>query len=275
MKNTLLRFLLFITINIVLLSYYSLSNTNITVRDTVFDRLSTHTIPVYANFDSSNILKLDITFIYNSNIIDIQSIKSDNNTVINCTQPTITKKFDKLDSATIEIKCDSIISTNTILCYFEIEALVCPDSIGYICPSNLIINDTLQKNPTLVSGKIQIPPTFTNKDYPEGLGYNYPNPFYYSTDFHFSINRSTKVEFTIFSLSGRDLFNNLSLGKECILKKITDQGYIYISTLDSALERGNYILTFTPIFMEFPTGLYFFNLKTENNSYNNNFMFIK
>lgn len=266
---------------VIILGFYffynvSFAQSNVSVPDTVIPRGKIYTIPITGSIGQSGISNIKITLLYNARVIDIKSALGADIFIMNCNTPILSiPNLTNIDSATIDISCDSITFSNSgTICQINVEGLASSDSMTTVTPIAMYENNILNTSATLNSGTIKVPGAPVYQRFPEGLGQNYPNPFAGYTFFPISIEKPTKVEFKIFSNEGAVVLSDDDNYETFLLYKITSTGDIKINRFEDVLEKGSYKLTFIPD-AELASGSYFLVMLTDNGVYNKRFLYLK
>ena len=82
---------------------------------------------------------------------------------------------------------------------------------------------------------------------------NFPNPFNPSTEIKFLLNKNSKVELKIYNLSGIEITKLIS----------------------KFFNKGEYSIKFDPMSLHLSSGIYFYNLETENSSESKKMLYIR
>jgi hypothetical protein len=234
-------------------------------------------LTVYGNIDLANIKSLEITFEFNALNLEIKSAYANSSFIMKCPTPITNYNKDDLTKSTVTIFCNDIQNINNgIICKLIVEALAGPDSITYLTPKSIKINDSLIDDANLTRGIIKIHGENVTQQYPEGIGRNYPNPFNEITTFPLSINYKTKVAFKIYANDGRFILSNDEANDMMELSFFDNKrNEIPITDLNSDLNRGNYILRLKPDYMQFASGMYYLIMIIDNKVYHRNFIYFK
>ena len=276
MKFSNQRNCIFFFLPIFILSYFHLfSQTTILIPDTLIPRGKIYHINISGSINQNPINNLKLTFLFDSRIIDIKSVTSSPNSVIKCNPPVYNFNYDKTDSATLEINCDNVQNiSNGIICSFDIEGLVGPDSVAYLNPTGVFINGIQDSNAIFKKGLIAVPGVPIFQKYIERLGQNYPNPFNATSFFPFTIENSAKVKFLIYSSYGQLISSSDKNDGTMIVLMSTKNGNKIINNLDNKLNEGDYLLQYSPS-LKLSSGVYFLDMITDFGVYNTGFIFQK
>lgn len=256
--------------------YAAKSQITVSVPDTAIPAGSVYKIPVKAKIDSDTIRTLTLVFTYNSHIIYVKRVGAGGNYLMKCDTPQTKYNYFDLTSVDLEIKCDSLNKPQkdtSEICFLEIEGLTYRDTTIKLELAKIIINgsNTIEKNEFV--SNITVNSIGVIQAYPEGLSYNFPNPFFGKTTFPFSINEPTKVDFKVFSLIGIQCLSSDNLEKNMIIYKRTKNGNVRINNLKDPLTQGSYLLEVYPSW-ELYFGVYYMIMETENNVYSRTFVYV-
>ncbi|MBI5326251.1 MAG: hypothetical protein HZB41_13435 [Ignavibacteriae bacterium] len=265
-----------VILGIISTCYISYSQTNVTVPDTVIPRGEVYSIPINGSLDQVNKKSIKIKLRYNARVIYIKSVKGSDNTIMNCLTPKLgNPDYSDISKTTVEISCDSISSSNSgIFCFIDVEGLAGPDTLTYLVPVAIYINDVQDSTAVFDGGQIKVPGDLVYQRFPEGIGQNYPNPFASYTFFPVVIDKLTKVNFKLYTNNGSEVSSINNKSETLELYKKTGTGEVKVNFDDEILDRGNYVLHFIPD-AEFANGSYFLVMKTVNGIYNIRFLYIK
>ena len=256
--------------------YVSFAQSLVSVPDTIIPRGQIYSIPITGIIEQSNVNSIRIKFQYNARVIDIKSASGADYYIMKCQTPNLSNpNFSNIDTATIDISCDSLSSIkNGVICIIDVEGLAGSDSLTMLTPIAIYENGILNSTATLKGGTIKVPGAPVYQRYPEGLGQNYPNPFSGYTFFPISIEKATKVEFKIFANDGGEVFSDDFNYESLQLYKVTNTGNVKINRFEDVLEKGSYSLTFIPD-AGLASGSYFLVMLTDNGIYNKRFLYLK
>lgn len=245
--------------------------------DTTLFRGNQAEIPIYGSVNKSNIKSIEITFEYNALNLDIKSVYGNTDFAMKCLTLVSNNNMIDLINSKFTVFCNDVQNvSNGIICKIIVEGLAGPDSVTFLTPKSIKINDTIVSDVILQEGKIRIPGEPVDQQYPEGIGKNYPNPFNESTTFPLSINYKTMVSFNIYTTDGRFILSN-EYANDMLELSFFDNRHnkIPITNLKSPLERGNYELRLNPDHMRFASGEYYLIMITEDKVYHRNFIYLK
>lgn len=254
----------------------AVSKVTVSIPDTAIVRGSIYNIAVKSTSLNpvNNNIKLILSF--NAYLLDIKGVTGGPTYAMRCTSPNMTLNFTKLDSAVVEISCDDVLPINDgIICMLQIEALAGPDSTAYLYPQKIYLDGSEPNESSYIPGKFKIIGAPVYPTFPEGLEQNYPNPFDTYTKFPFNISKQTSVTFYIYNSLGMLLTSSDKNPKSIIIKQLTKEGEIIIENLQAKLEKGNYLLQYSPLITEFSSGKYFLLMRTEYGVYVTSFVCAK
>ena len=280
MNNKLHRGLKLIIISLITLFFFQFNFLNAKVKiiipDTTVRIGNKISLELIGDLDENNINSIEIMLDFNAYNLDIKSAKGDSNYVIKCLNPAYTIDMDNIINSKMDIFCDDIQTINNgVFCKLEIEALSGPDSVTKINVDYIKINGKTISDAEITAGNIKIIGESIIQNYPEGLGLNFPNPFFDKTKFQISISKSTKVEFQIYSIAGQFILSNKLEENMLKLSLVKSNQEIAITSLNELLSRGDYYLTLRPDRTRFASGEYYLLMSTDNGSYTTKFIYMK
>lgn len=257
-------------------SQFLYSEIKITINDTTLSRGKTSQIFIYGTVTDDNISKFKLILEYNTLNLYIHSASGAGTYSMKCANPTITTNLDDLTNSRVTITCNDIQKVeNGIICVLNVEGLAGPDSTSVIKLDSVFINDTYLEMSDKDSGLINVPGLSVIQKYPEGIGFNFPNPFYEDTKFPISIHELTNVKFKVYSLDGRFVFSNEQTIDMLELSFYKNNIEVPISNLNQKLDQGSYMLKLKPDNMQFAGGEYYLIMITDNGVYHRNFIYMK
>jgi len=252
------------------------SANTISINDTTLKRGEIAEILIYADINLDTAKSLTLFLNFNALDIDIKSVAGNENFIMQCLNPIYDIKMNKFTDAKLTINCNKLDFNNkNILCKLIVEPLSGPDSVTYIKIDSIKINDKIQNDYEFKNAEIKIPGEPVFQDFPEGIGNNYPNPFQDFTVFPVIINKETKVQFIVYSLTGEFIISNKDLNNMLEVTFYNNDFEIPIITLNEKLQRGYYKIKLKPDVNQFSSGVYFFIMMTDNKVYHKNFVFMK
>ncbi len=255
-----------------------LAQLSIEIADTTLQRGEDNKIllPVKINLPPGDINSVTIKFKYDARIIDISSVSGGTDYIMLSQAPDIKKSFSVLEEADITVSDNTIAPDNgNILCVFEIEGLAAEDSIAYIEPVELYIDNELKEEAELARATIKVTGDAIIRILPEGLGDNYPNPFYQNTRVIFNIKKETNVTFSLFSVIGEKVADSESSTEEIKFEFFTKDGTPLDVESNPRLQPGKYELLLTPLNWKFASGPYYLLLETGSGAYNKSILYHK
>jgi len=248
------------------------SQNSVTVRDTTIDRDKYYNIPVIGTLVNGNVTELSIEFVFNSRVIDIQKAEGSPLFAIKEENPLLTIDYTNPDSAIATITSNNVSGiSNGVICLLSIRGLVYSDSIAFINPINLLINGSnVEFNKE--TGHITVLGPSIYPDFPDYLGYGYPNPFNYQVRFDFSLEKSSSVTFELYNLAGL-LVTNSEDDDNQIFRVFTSLN-VPVNDLTS-LNEGSYYLLLTPRNYIHASGYYILIMKVGKKVFNTNIIYNK
>ncbi|MFC2129825.1 hypothetical protein ACFLSQ_00165 [Bacteroidota bacterium] len=254
----------------------SISQISIQIKDTTINRGVISEVPIFGTLLENNLNELEIVFEYNALNIHINSISGGNDNAMKCPEPEYDIDLTDLRKALLTVQCQDIMEVeNGIFCILHIEGLAGPDSINILQPAKLLINGEERNDVVFESGTIKVPGIPVIQSYPEGIGNNYPNPFYGETRFPLTIDEPTKVRFRIYTTDGKFVLSNEKQDDMLKLSFYKNDIEVPISNLNNKLEQGNYILELSPDNTQFASGGYYLIMITDNGVQHKNFIYLK
>jgi len=245
---------------------------SIEIEDTNVGRETYVDIPLIGTISAGTINSLRIEIIYDSRIIDISSAAGDASFAIREAEPGFTTDFTKLDSALVTISSTNAVPiSNGVICNLRVKGLVYSDSIAYVLPIRLFVND--QEVPIeATKGEITVIGTPIFPNFPDNLSHGYPNPFNYQVRFNFSLEKTSKVAFKLFNMSGRQIID--SDNSQDMFEFFDSISNARLTDL-SNLSEGSYYLLFTPKNYLVSSGLYILTMQTDRQVFNTNIIYSK
>jgi hypothetical protein len=274
MRRSLHLFIALFSLLILFTAQYAVGEVNISVPDTVLTRGIVYSIPIKCTITDPNVQSIQIVFSYNAYIIDIKNANGGPNFVMNCQPPDFSNDLTVINTATTTVTCGSIATNPSgTLLSLNIEGLAGPDTICRLYVDKVFLNGSEVQFVSNI-GNLIVPgePIFQTSQ--QSIGQNYPNPFNYWTKFDFSIADSTKVEFRVYNLDGRQVEFTGNINGMFVINKIANNVSIPVD-LHSVLSQGNYTLTFTPDSYQLGSGVYFLTMKTVSGDNSSSFVFVK
>lgn len=270
LKNrNLLNFLLCLLFFVV---YTANSQNKIYVADTTIDRDKYHNIPLIGSLENVDITELRIEFVFNSRAIDIQKAEGSAAFAIKEATPLLTIDYTNPDSAIATIVSNNVsVISNGIICMLSIRGLVYSDSIAFITPVDLFINGNKVQFDKEI-GYITVLGPLIYPDFPDYLGFGYPNPFNYQVRFDFSLEKASPVAFELYNLSGRLIADSDDDNNEIF--RVFTSANIPVNELTS-LSEGKYYLLLTPKNYIHSSGYYVLIMKIGKKVFNTNIIYSK
>lgn len=268
-------FLLFLFINI----QTSLSQVNVTVKDTTIPLGEIYTIPILISIPQGTYMDIEsvsLKFTYNAYVINIQNVSGAESYLMNCEAPSFSNDYDDLEETMLSISCNicSLIEDDT-LCTIDIQGLAGKDSVTSFSPVEISINGSIVEDAEKISGEIVVPGPNIIQQYPEGLGQNFPNPAHQRTVFPFNINKTSKAEFEIYNSDGKHILSSKTDKNIFSMFYESKDGVVFIDDLNTELSQGSYFLNLHFTEFEISSGLYYLVMKTKNGRYNRSFLLIR
>ncbi len=263
MQTRLLSWLIIFFIYINFQPIYSLE---INIQDTIIYQGENNKakIPIIGTIHNQSIQSIKLIIIYNAYGLSINNVIGKNNFMMRSEKPLFINNLENLDSAKLEIYDNNVQSlVNDTICILEIEGLVSFDSLAYLKIDKVFINDIEQNELTPKIAKIKIIGTVIQPNFEEGLGYNYPNPFFSDTRIPFFVNNTTKIRFIFFSSSGEIIQDSWDDENSVELIYFDKNGQILAVTPNYLFRRGEYTLYINPLSWRFASGIYTLVMKTD------------
>ncbi len=249
---------------------------SLSINDTTLKRGLVYKIPVYGTIDAPEADKIKFSVYFNALNIEILSAEGDANAAMKCPNPDFVKNLDNLEESFAEISCEDVQNVaDGVVCYLNVEALAGPDTITYLTPAHLFINDEEITDAELDSAEIKILGDLINRKTPEGIGQNFENPFYFETTFPISLNKATKINLFIYTSEGRMVASHKEISEMIELEFTKNGAKIELTDLNQSLDKGRYELKLKPDNMKFASGEYYLVMITDYGVYSQNFIYLK
>jgi len=247
----------------------------IKVPDTTFiHNGSKYFLPIYINLNISSAKSLEVNLEFDYTLLNIISIKTDQNTLINETKPNYAVTNNNFKQGFLTINSSILNSSyNGILCFVELEPLFGLDSIASFNPVSIKVDGIEKDNINKINGKINI--GFALEPIiKEGISKVFPNPFDNQFVIDFGIETPTELTFTIYSSLGRIVY---------IFPNKTDDSYQFFDSKGNLINpsykqefpKGYYKLKVLSVPWQFASGLYFLQMRTKSGIYNTNLLHLK
>jgi len=251
------------------------SEFNFQVEDTLIPSGRIYSIPIFGNIPINSTGVIEVSFKFNGLVLDIKSIKGSSEIGFQDNQIQYSMNSSNWEEAVITLNSSNYKSGYSgVLFYFDIEALVGPDTISIIEPISVRLNGT-SIGAELVKGYIRTTSPIINQKYPEGIGRCFPNPFTYNGYFKFNVEKESKVKFSIFNCHGRLLQSTSSMNNYLDIAIFNSSMQIIPSPADHIFQEGSYLLKLTPASQEMSAGLYIIVMETRYGVHNSNFVYIR
>jgi len=159
----------------------------VSIQDTTLIHSGTNSrIPVYSNVDFSQVNNAKFTFKFNGLLLNIKGVYAAEENGCKEAGSSFTVDLTNLKEATLEVTATQFNPTNNgILFSIELETLAGQDSIAFLTPSEITLNDVIDNSIELKAGRIKIGlPVYLIIN--EGIQEVYPNPFYFNGTVNFS-----------------------------------------------------------------------------------------
>lgn len=249
---------------------------SVTVNDYSNDRGKDFSVLVKGTIATQTTSMIEIKFRFNAMVIAVKKVVGGNNYSIKDENPIMDVKFNNYTNAELTIQSDNFTAIeNGNICSIILEGLAGPDSVTDFEPISLKIDGIEQSDASFMTGKISINSTPVQQEFFDALSANYPNPFSSNTKFTFTIEKDTKVKFSVFSNGSREAFSFPSDSKTFSVKFFNSDGSIIDSPEKHIFNRGRYTLEIVPVPWEVTSGVYYFVFKTELNVFKENLIYIK
>ncbi len=235
---------------------------------------SVYRLPIYADLQLNSANKIEIGFEFDYTLINIISLITEQNNIINEPKPTYTLTNNDFKTGNLRISSNNFNSTNNkILCFIELETLFGLDSVAYFNPVSVKVNDEEKTNINKINGKINVGYAL-EPIIKEGISRVFPNPFDNEFIVDFAIETPTEISFTIFSSLGRVVYS---------FPNKTDDSYQFFDNKGSLIDhpykmkfpKGYYKLNVKSVPWHFSSGLYFLQMSTQGGIYNTNILHLK
>ncbi len=250
--------------------------TLISVNDYNFDRGKDSPILINGTINSQSTGSIELKFRFNAMVVAVKKIDGGNNFAIKDENPRMDVKFNNYTNAELTIKSDNFTNIdNGNICQIILEGLAGTDTVTNFEPISVLINGIEQANAKFTSGKISINSSPIEQKFFDGLSANYPNPFSSNTKFSFTIEKDTKIKFSVFSNGGREAYSFPSESNTFSVKFFNSDGSIIDYPDKYIFKKGRYSMELHPIPWEVTSGVYYFVFKTESNVFKENLIYIK
>jgi hypothetical protein len=242
------------------------------IPDTTLDRAMVYQLPVYIDTDDA-FDNIRLVFQYDKIHLDIKGLEVSNSTIayeINNFQ-----LYDENGQSFFVADLNTnLSSSDNILFYISLEALVGPDSVTYIEIKSLETDNVPAGNYELVNGKISIRGESVYLGNLESLSLNYPNPFYYETKFDMNLDNESNISLKLYNTGGKLVATYPGKQNDVVRFLIRKDGIIVDDNTD-ALSPGKYEISLLPFNNRFSSGVYFFYLQTDKSIYKRNLIYQK
>ncbi len=267
-------FLFGVLINLIFVPTVQTQSAKVELRDTSIARGSGNLVPVYGTIGTELTGELELSLRFNAYVIDVKRIITNATTCLDESH-TFDVDISKLESSSLFVKSNSYRKPFTgILFYLEVEGLAGPDTSTLVTPIVLKVGGN-EVPGTFVGGIISVQSVPVSPKLTEGLGQNFPNPFSVYTEAFFSVDKSTKVSFILYSLSGRNV-HSVSLSDPAFITEIFDEHGNQIENHNEHIfESGRYRLRLTPYSWKLSSGAYYLVMTVQDNVYKTNFIYFK
>lgn len=235
---------------------------------------SKYFLPIYTNLDLSSAQTLEINFEFDYTLINVISVKTDQNTLIKDPKPNFTVSNNNFKQGYLRITSSSFNTNyNNIMCIIELEPLFGLDSIAYFNPVSIKLDGIEKENINKINGKIYI--GFALEPIiKEGISKIFPNPFDNEFVIDFGIEIPSELTFTIYSSLGRIVY---------VFPNKTEDNYQFFDSKGNLINqpykkefpKGYYKLKVKSVPWQFASGLYFLQMRTKSGTYNTNLLHLK
>lgn len=247
---------LFLFVILSLIPYVLFSQNRITIQKKIIERGKVDTISVVGTLSLENSSSIRFLLLFNAYLLDVKKIIGGETFAIRESEPQFSLDITKIDSAILSITSTNFQSINNgIIFQIAVEGLAYKDSITYIIPAEIVLDDSpvdFQKDSgmVIVRGPSVIPVAVTT------LGYAYPFPTENPLKFSFTLAKKTQLDFAIFAMNGKKILSsNDNFDFFSIFKGTTK------IPLNSIFEPGEYTLS-VALPKEIATGVYFLRMNT-------------
>ena len=226
------------------------------------------------NSSSANTIEIKIKF--NSMVLAVNKVEGGSEFAIQDNNPEFNIDFKNFNNSELTIKSSNFKNINNgKICKIQLEGLAATDTVSNFEPIQLKINDEILNQTQFQSGIITINSTSIQPKFINGLSANFPNPFTEKTKFNFSFENETELKFSIFSNSGREVYNYPN-SQRCIEVKFFDsQNNLMQIPSNNKLNPGRYYVEISPLPWEVTAGVYYFVLYIGNDALKENIIYIK
>lgn len=256
---------------LIILPYFLFSQNRISIPSKSIERSRIDTINIEGTLSLQNSSTLRIKLLFDAHFIDVKKVIGNPNFVIIENEPYFSLDLTKIDSAVINVQATNFQSiVNGIIFQVLVEGLVYKDSVTYIFPIEVAIDDSLiecrkDTGTIIVRGPSVFPIEITS------IGFAYPLPVQSHIYFNFSLGKRNEVNFSIFSINGKQVLSSINNPENFIIV----EGLLNKPVYNSLLEGGNYLLR-----IEIPdkisSGVYFLRMNTsEFGPFYSKFMLLK
>ncbi|MGQ9819407.1 MAG: hypothetical protein ACUVQ1_05730 [Candidatus Kapaibacteriales bacterium] len=246
------------------------SQNRIAIPSKSIERGKIDTITITGTLLLRNSASLRIKLLFDAHFIDIKKVIGNPEFAITEVEPEFNIDLTKIDSAVLNVQSSKFQSvTNGTIFQVLLEGLVYQDSITYIYPIEVALDDSLletQKDPgrIIIQGPTVIPISVTS------IGFAYPSPVQSPLKFNFTLSKQTRLHFALFSINGKQILSSTNNpGNFTVLKGSTNV------SLNETFATGSYILQIE-IPNEISSGVYFLRMDTtEFGPFYSKFMLLK
>lgn len=226
------------------------------------------------NHVSPNSIEIKIRF--NSMVLAINKVDGGAEYAIQDANPEYNVDFKNFNNSELTIKSSNLKNiTNGKICKIQIEGLAASDTVSNFEPFSLVINGEVQTSTQFQTGIITINSSPIQPKFINGLSSNYPNPFTEKTRFNFSYENETELKFSIFSNSGREVYNYPNSKQSFEVKFFDNQNNLMQIPSNNKLNPGRYYVEIAPIPWEVTAGVYYFVLYIGSDAFKENIIYIK
>jgi hypothetical protein len=235
------------------------------VPDTTFTMGQTYLLPVYGVISDSGEVTLEIT--YSAATFDVKDIVCADSSAFECLE---TKDISVNDYKNSKITITGIAKNinSNILCYLQIEPLVCSQASGKIESTSMLVAGNKPERFRPWKAIINLKELVLPKDV-TFLSQARPNPFREFLEFNIGLIEDSKVSFYIYSANG-ELIQKIPGNQQAFSFSLNAA-----DTFDGTLPKGNYTLKLMPNRDLVPLGLYVIFMDTGKKIYKSNFIFMK
>lgn len=263
----------FIIIALIVFSFTNLFSQVLSVENKSVERGFINSVNVILR-DFENASQIGAIIKFNSYLIDIKSVQSVANGIIQDETVNYTINSEDLANSFIQINSSDISNGSAILCSIEFEALAGPDSVAFFTPIQLSI-DGSNVEAEFIPGRISVGiPLFPIES--NSVSNIYPNPLIYQSIIDIDLTKESPLELYLYSYHGgiaakfpnKDDYESIYIWSKSIASKINYKE-------GDVLPVGSYRLYLTPNPLYISAQAYYIVIKIGSDVFRRNFVIIK